>query len=174
MRCASAGTRKRSDWPGPVCAERAHADDVEAVREVRLQREVRRRDLAHAVRGRRAQRRVLAEREVAVLDLPVLLGAPDHDHAAHVDGAGRVEHVRGPFDVDAQDARRIGPRLADVRERREVVHDVGPVAGEGLLHGFAVGDVERIGARAVDRHHVVALGPAVRVSDTCRRSRCRR
>ena len=96
--------------------EGAHADDVEPVRELGLQRQERRGDLAHAVRRRRAQRRVLVQRQVALVDEPVLLGAADHEHAPHAGGARRVEHVGGAFDVHAEHCGRIVPRLADVRD----------------------------------------------------------
>ena len=133
------GNEEAVGLAGTGVRERAHAYDVEPVREVRLQ--------ARGTTPRSCSRRTGVDGRSGASSrsgrsrsstCPYSSALPITIDAAHARGARGVEHVRGPFDVDAQHGGRIVPRLADVRERREVVHDLGPVAGErrrGSLRG---------------------------------------
>ena len=134
---------------GTRVVERADAYGLEPRAEVRLQREVRRRDLGGRVRRIRAQRRVLVEWPLTH-GAPVFFGAADHEHPAHARGARRVEDVQGSLDVDAEHRLRLVPRVADMRERGQVVHDLGLEPRERLVHGVAIDDVDCVDARAVD------------------------
>ena len=84
------------------------ADRLEPGAEPRLQREVRRGDLARAVGRVRPQGRRFGERQVGLGNEAVLLGAADRDDTRDAGLARRVENVQGAFDVDAQDAVRAG------------------------------------------------------------------
>ena len=176
MRCASAGTRKRSDWPGPVWLNGRTRTSSSPYAEVRLQREERRRDLAHAVRRDRAQRRVLAQRQVGSVDAAVLLGAADDDHAARRrPRAPRRARCAVPSTLTRSTAVGSAPRLADVREAPR--GGTRPRAGarrERVVDRVAVGDVERIGARAVERRRrrrrlARAVRGEVRADESARR-----
>jgi hypothetical protein len=94
--------------------ERADPHSVQARAEVGLQREVRRGELARAVRRCRPQLGGLVDREVGGCHPSVLLGAADDEHARGTVSARGGQHVRGALDVDADDAGGIGPRLTDV------------------------------------------------------------
>ena len=145
MRCASAGTRKRSDWPGPGVRERAHADRLEPVRRAT--------PAARGTTPRPCSRRTgvigrsgASSRAAGRRRRPGRTPRRCRSTSTRRTPAARAASstLRGAFDVDAQHAGRVAPRLADVRQRGEVVDDLGPVRCEARrATAGAVGDVER-------------------------------
>ena len=142
--------------PGARVVERAHAEHALAgVREraegVRFCHR-----LAARVGRHRPEWRVLRERHRGLVDDAVLLGAADDEHTVHVRGTARGEHVRGSFDVDAEDLVLGVERLADVAGRGQVVHNVRAQCTEAFHEPVDVGHVDRVGTGAVERGDVVA------------------
>ena len=66
------------------------------------------------------------------------------------------EHVERALGVGPERLDRCFPRAADVGPTGEVVHDLGPDAGEQLVHGIGVGDVDAT-LMSIDADDIVAL-----------------
>ncbi len=154
IRRGERGCYERRRLARPRVVERPHVDRLEPVREVGLARHEPGRGLAHAVRRQWLRRRVFPYRYVRICGAAVLLGAAGHDHAPRTARARGLDDVERAFDVHAEHGCGRLPRRTDVRERREVVHDVGGRSGDRGSGPLSVAHVEAVGA--VEHHHIVA------------------
>ena len=163
MRAASAGTRKRGDWPGPVWLN-ARTRTTGTPRSDHTRRATSSAATLLSAYGESGRCGVvLADRELVVGDRAVLLGAPDDHDRAHVRARARVDDVAGAVDVH----RRDGVALVDhdsptcVSAARWYTAS-GCASATRCAHGVGVGDVGGLGTVAVEPDDRVALGFEVR------------